>query len=141
MRRLSPWLPRRLGPQLVVLTTLAMLLGIGGHAAWVLHDQSQRLVVGLKDHARALAENLAVSSAGPLVQLELDRIEDLLLRASYSLDLWGKDEQALASALDTVRAGEAQAHAVRLSLATAVVQAYVFALLASIYLNDAVNLH
>ena len=33
MRRLSPWLPRRLGPQLVVLTTLAMLLGIGGSLA------------------------------------------------------------------------------------------------------------
>ena len=89
MRRLSPWLPRRLGPQLVVLTTLAMLLGIGGHAAWVLHDQSQRLVVGLKDHAQALAENLAVSSAGPLVQLELDRIEDLLLRASNFPDVTG----------------------------------------------------
>ncbi len=50
---------------------------------------------------------------------------DLLLRASYSLDLWGKDEKALDSAIDTVRAGEAQTQAVRLSLATAVVQAYV----------------
>ncbi len=50
---------------------------------------------------------------------------DLLLRASYALDLWGKDEKALDSALDTVRAGEAQSQAVRLSLATAVVQAYV----------------
>lgn len=50
---------------------------------------------------------------------------DLLLRASYSLDLWGREEKALESALDTVRAGEAQAQAVRLSLATAVVQAYV----------------
>ena len=89
MRRLSPWLPRRLGPQLVVLTTLAMLLAIGGHAVWVLREQSDRLVSGLKDHAQALAENLAVSSAGPLVQLELDRIEDLLLRASNFPDVTG----------------------------------------------------
>ncbi len=89
MRRLGPWLPRRLGPQLVVLTTLAMLLAIGGHAAWVLREQSDRLASGLKEHAQALAENLAVSSAGPLVQLELDRIEDLLLRASNFPDVSG----------------------------------------------------
>ena len=87
MRRLSPWLPRRLGPQLVALTTLAMLLAIGGHAAWVLREQSDRLASGLKDHAQALAQNLAVSSAGPLVQLELDRIEDLLVRASRFPDV------------------------------------------------------
>ena len=87
MRRLGPWLPRRLGPQLVVLTTLAMLLAIGGHAAWVLREQSDRLTLGLKDHAQALAQNLAVSSAGPLVQLELDRIEDLLVRASRFPDV------------------------------------------------------
>jgi signal transduction histidine kinase/ActR/RegA family two-component response regulator len=87
MRRLGPWLPRRLGPQLVVLTTLAMLLAIGGHAAWVLREQSERLTLGLKDHAQALAQNLAVSSAGPLVQLELDRIEDLLVRASRFPDV------------------------------------------------------
>ena len=87
MRRLIPWLPRRLGPQLVLLTTLAMLLAIGGHAAWVLREQSHRLVAGLKDHAQALAQNLAVSSAGPLVQLELDRIEDLLVRASSFPDV------------------------------------------------------
>jgi signal transduction histidine kinase/ActR/RegA family two-component response regulator len=87
MRRLGPWLPRRLGPQLVLLTTLAMLLAIGGHAAWVLREQSDRLTLGLKDHAQALAQNLAVSSAGPLVQLELDRIEDLLVRASRFPDV------------------------------------------------------
>jgi signal transduction histidine kinase/CheY-like chemotaxis protein len=87
MKRLGPWLPQRLGPQLVMLTTLAMLLAIGGHAAWVLREQSDRLASGLKDHAQALAENLAVSSAGPLVQLELDRIEDLLVRASRFPDV------------------------------------------------------
>jgi signal transduction histidine kinase/ActR/RegA family two-component response regulator len=87
MRRLSPWLPQRLGPQLVVLTTLAMLLAIGGHAAWVLREQSDRLAFALKDHAQALAQNLAVSSAGPLVQLELDRIEDLLVRAARFPDV------------------------------------------------------
>jgi len=87
MRRLGPWMPQRLGPQLVMLTTLAMLLAIGGHAAWVLREQSDRLASGLKDHAQALAENLAVSSAGPLVQLELDRIEDLLVRASRFPDV------------------------------------------------------
>ncbi|GAC1620089.1 MAG: efflux transporter outer membrane subunit [Nevskia sp.] len=48
-----------------------------------------------------------------------------LLRASYDLDLWGRDEQALASALDSAHAAEAEAQAVRLSLVTAVVQAYV----------------
>jgi len=89
MRRVGLWLPRRLGRQLVVLTTSALLLGISGHTAWVIHDQSQRLVAGLKDHAQALAENLAVSSAGPMVQLELDRIEDLLLRASSFPDVTG----------------------------------------------------
>ncbi len=50
---------------------------------------------------------------------------DLLLRARYALDLWGRDEQALEGARDQVRAGAAEAQAVRLSLATAVVQAYV----------------
>ncbi len=89
MRRLRPLLPRRLGPQLVVLTTLAVVLAIGGHAAWVLREQSARLLAGLQDHARALAQNLAVSTTGPLVQLELDRIEDLLLRASRFPDVTG----------------------------------------------------
>ena len=89
MRRLNAWLPRRLGPQLIVLTTLAVLLAIGGHAAWVLREQSARLHDGLEDHARALAQNLAVSSAGPMVQLELDRIEDLLMRAARFPDVTG----------------------------------------------------
>lgn len=50
---------------------------------------------------------------------------DLLLRASYTLDLWGREAHLSDSALGRVRAGEAEAQAVRLSLATAVVQAYV----------------
>lgn len=48
-----------------------------------------------------------------------------LLRASYELDLWGKDRHAAESALDAVHAGEAEAQAARLALTTAVVQAYV----------------
>ena len=48
-----------------------------------------------------------------------------LVRASYDLDLWGKDESALESAVDAAKAMQAEARAVRLSLITAVVQAYV----------------
>jgi NodT family efflux transporter outer membrane factor (OMF) lipoprotein len=49
----------------------------------------------------------------------------ILLNASYDLDLWGARRSALASALDAVKAGEAEERAARLALATAAVQGYV----------------
>jgi NodT family efflux transporter outer membrane factor (OMF) lipoprotein len=49
----------------------------------------------------------------------------VLLNASYDLDFWGARRSALASALDSVKAGEAEERAVRLALTTAAVQGYV----------------
>ena len=50
---------------------------------------------------------------------------DILLNASYDLDLWGARRKELMGALDAVRAGEAQERAVQLALITAAVQGYV----------------
>jgi NodT family efflux transporter outer membrane factor (OMF) lipoprotein len=50
---------------------------------------------------------------------------NILLNASYDLDLWGARRGARGSALDAVKAGEAQERAVQLALATAAVQGYV----------------
>jgi NodT family efflux transporter outer membrane factor (OMF) lipoprotein len=49
----------------------------------------------------------------------------ILLNASYDLDLWGARRSALASALDAVKAGEAEERAAQLALVTAAVQGYV----------------
>lgn len=48
-----------------------------------------------------------------------------LLKISYDLDLWGKNRNALESALDQVHAVEVEEQAARLSLSAAVTQAYV----------------
>ena len=50
---------------------------------------------------------------------------EVLLKASYDLDLWGKDRNGLEAALDSVHAGEVEVRAAQLALATAVVQGYV----------------
>jgi NodT family efflux transporter outer membrane factor (OMF) lipoprotein len=50
---------------------------------------------------------------------------EVLLKASYDLDLWGKNRNSLDAALDSVHAGEVEVRAAQLSLATAVVQGYV----------------
>lgn len=47
-----------------------------------------------------------------------------VLDASYELDLWGKNREALRSAVSTVRASEADAEQVRLTLSSAVARAY-----------------
>jgi len=49
----------------------------------------------------------------------------MLLKASYDLDLWGKNHNAAEAALDTVHAAEVEVRAARLALTTAVVQGYV----------------
>jgi NodT family efflux transporter outer membrane factor (OMF) lipoprotein len=49
----------------------------------------------------------------------------ILLNASFDLDLWGARRGALASALDAVKAGEAEERAAQLALATAAVQGYI----------------
>ena len=72
----------RLGVQLIATTTLAMVLAVGGHASWVLADLDGTASRDLERQATALADNLAVASAGPMLQQELDRLEDLLLRAT-----------------------------------------------------------
>jgi two-component system, sensor histidine kinase and response regulator len=77
----------RLGVQLIATTTLAMVLAVGGHAYWVLSDLGDTASRDLKRQATALADNLAVASAGPLLQQELDRVEDLLLRATQFPDV------------------------------------------------------
>lgn len=48
-----------------------------------------------------------------------------LLKISYDLDLWGKNRNALESALDQVHAAEVEQQAARLSLSAAVTEAYV----------------
>jgi NodT family efflux transporter outer membrane factor (OMF) lipoprotein len=50
---------------------------------------------------------------------------NILLNASYDLDLWGARRNTLASALDAVKAGEAEERAAQLALSTAAVQGYV----------------
>jgi NodT family efflux transporter outer membrane factor (OMF) lipoprotein len=50
---------------------------------------------------------------------------NILLSASYDLDLWGARRNALASALDAMHASEAEKHAAQLTLTTATVQSYV----------------
>jgi NodT family efflux transporter outer membrane factor (OMF) lipoprotein len=50
---------------------------------------------------------------------------NILLNASYDLDLWGARRNALASALDAMHASEAENHAAQLTLTTATVQSYV----------------
>jgi NodT family efflux transporter outer membrane factor (OMF) lipoprotein len=50
---------------------------------------------------------------------------DILLNASYDLDLWGARRKELMGALDAIHAGEAQERAVQLALVTAAVQGYV----------------
>ncbi|MFM0133085.1 efflux transporter outer membrane subunit [Paraburkholderia sediminicola] len=47
-----------------------------------------------------------------------------LLTASYDLDLWGKNREALKAAVSQVRASEADAQAVKLTLTTAVARTY-----------------
>ncbi|WP_246641971.1 efflux transporter outer membrane subunit [Paraburkholderia edwinii] len=47
-----------------------------------------------------------------------------LLSASYELDLWGKNREALKAALSQLQASEADAQVVRLTLTTAVARAY-----------------
>jgi NodT family efflux transporter outer membrane factor (OMF) lipoprotein len=49
----------------------------------------------------------------------------ILFNASYDLDLWGARRSTLASALDAVKAGEAEERAAQLALTTAAVQGYV----------------
>lgn len=48
----------------------------------------------------------------------------VLVKASYDLDLWGKDRSAAEAALDSVHASEVEVRAAQLALATAVVQGY-----------------
>ena len=50
---------------------------------------------------------------------------DILLNASYDLDLWGARRKELMGALDAVRASDAQERAVQLALIAAAVQGYV----------------
>ena len=50
---------------------------------------------------------------------------NILLNASYDLDLWGARRNALAGALDAVHASEAEKRAAQLALTTATVQGYV----------------
>ena len=78
---------RKLGVQLIATTTLAVLLAVGGHASWVLADLGHAASRDLERQATALADNLAVASADPLLQQELDRIENLLLRAANFPDV------------------------------------------------------
>src|SRR5689334_14096170 len=46
------------------------------------------------------------------------------INASYELDLWGKNREALKSAVSGVHASEAEAEQVKLTLSTAIARAY-----------------
>ena len=86
LKRVVHW-RKRLGTRLIAATTLAVLLSIGGHTAWLLADMDELAQKGLQRQGDALAENLAVASAGPLLQQELDRIESLLLATAEFPDV------------------------------------------------------
>ena len=59
--------PQRMLPQLVLITACAVLLAIVAHAAFVLKEQTAVARASVERQAAALARNLAISSAGPLV--------------------------------------------------------------------------
>ena len=74
--------PKRMLPQLVLITTFALLLAIVSHAAFVLQEQTTVARASVEQQAAALARNLAISSAGPLLLGSLDALDDLLTRSA-----------------------------------------------------------
>jgi two-component system sensor histidine kinase/response regulator len=74
--------PRRMLPQLVLITALALLLAIVAHATFVLKEQTSIAQASVERQAAALARNLAISSAGPMVLGSLDALDDLLTRSA-----------------------------------------------------------
>ena len=79
--------PQRMLPQLVLITACAVLLAIVAHAAFVLQEQTAVARASVERQAAALARNLAISSAGPLVLGSLDALDDLLVRSAEFPDV------------------------------------------------------
>lgn len=76
------WLPQRLLPQLMLLTTGALLISIVLYAFYTLREQTTISRLGIEQQASALARNLAISSAGTLVLGNIDVVDDLLERTA-----------------------------------------------------------
>jgi signal transduction histidine kinase/CheY-like chemotaxis protein len=74
--------PQRMLPQLVLITACALLLAIVAHATFVLQEQTATARASVERQAAALARNLAISSAGPMVVGSLDALDDLLVRSA-----------------------------------------------------------
>ncbi len=74
--------PQRMLPQLMLITAFALLLAIVAHATFVLQEQTAVAKASVERQAAALARNLAIGSAGPLVLGSLDAIDDLLVRSA-----------------------------------------------------------
>ena len=74
--------PQRMLPQLMLIAASALLLAIVAHAAFVLQEQTAVARASVERQASALARNLAISSAGPMVVGSLDALDDLLLRSA-----------------------------------------------------------
>ena len=74
--------PKRMLPQLMLIAACALLLAIVAHATFVLKEQTAIARASVERQAAALARNLAISSAGPLVLGSLDALDDLLLRSA-----------------------------------------------------------
>jgi two-component system, sensor histidine kinase and response regulator len=74
--------PRRMLPQLMLITALALLLAIVAHAIFVLQEQTAVARTSIERQSAALARNLAIASAGPLVLGSLDALDDLMVRSA-----------------------------------------------------------
>ena len=74
--------PQRMLPQLMLITAVALLLAIVAHATFVLQEQTAAARSSIERQAAALARNLAIASAGPLVLGSLDALDDLLVRSA-----------------------------------------------------------
>jgi len=81
------WFPRRLMPQLMLLTACALLIAIGLHAIYTLRQQTEVSRLGIEQQARALARNLAVASTNLIVLGSIDGLDDLLQRSANYPDI------------------------------------------------------
>ena len=74
-------LPRRMLHQLMLLTSAALLIAIIAEAAYSLREQGTIARTSIEQQASALARNLAIASAGPLVLGSFDTLDELMGRS------------------------------------------------------------
>jgi signal transduction histidine kinase len=75
------WLPRRMQPLLLLLTSAIVLMAILGHSAFTLRQQIGTAQSSIENQARALVKNVAVTVGKPLVLGSFDELELYLMRS------------------------------------------------------------